>query len=46
MEGRGGYEGLTSTMTDYIPLRGPSQPQTIIWADAPPPVPDEDMFPE
>jgi hypothetical protein len=46
MEGSGGYEGLTSTMTNYSGLDKAGQPQWIIWEGDPPPVPDADLLPE
>lgn len=46
MEGSGDYEGLTSTMTNYIGPDQIGQPQSIVWAEDPPPVPDAEMLPE
>ena len=46
MEGRGSYEGLTSTMTNFIGAGESGQPQLIIWAGDPPPVPDAELLPE
>ncbi len=46
MEGQDGYEGLTSTMTNFLSPSGEGQPQGLIWEGEAPPLPDADALPE
>lgn len=46
MEGKGGYEGLTYSMTNYLDPSGKGQSQGLIWEGEAPPLPDADALPE
>ena len=46
MEGQGGYEGLSYTMTNHLDPSGNGQTQGLIWEGDLPELPNVDMLPE
>jgi len=46
MEGKGGYEGLSYSMTNLIDPVGRGQPQGLIWEGDMPPLPDAELLPD